>query len=70
MATSKADKGDGGAAEVQKIADEEVEQGFRGVEVDQTPNENYTVEGVLADKPTPESERSNNEAAEDAAGGK
>ena len=60
MATTKADKaerGDGGAAEVQKIADEEVEQGFRGVEVDKTPNENYTVAGVLAGKETPESKR-------------
>lgn len=57
MATSKADKGDGGADEVQKIADAEVEQGFRGVEVDKTPNEHYTVEGVLAGKPTPETER-------------
>lgn len=59
MATKadKAESGDGGAAEVQKIADEEVEQGFRGVEVDETPNDHYTVEGVLAGKPTPESER-------------
>ena len=57
MATSKADKGDGGAAEVQKIADEEVEQGFRGVEVDKTPNEAYTVAGVLAGMDTPESKR-------------
>ena len=60
MATSKADKaasGDGGADEVQKIADEEAEQGFRGVEVDKTPNEHYTVAGVLAGKETPESKR-------------
>lgn len=29
-------------------------QGFAGVEVDQTPNANYTVAGVTAGKPTPE----------------
>ena len=55
--STKAEKSDGGAAEVQNIADEEAEQGFRGVEVDKTPNEAYTVEGVLAGKETPESKR-------------
>lgn len=68
MATSK-EKSDGGAAEVQAIADEETEQGFRGVEVDETPNEHYTVEGVLAGKPTPESERGQTPAADDKAKG-
>lgn len=34
----------------------ETDQGLRGVEVDQTPNENYTVKGVGADKPTPETD--------------
>lgn len=29
-------------------------KGFYGVEVDETPNENYTVAGVLAGLPTPE----------------
>lgn len=43
-------------AEVQKVVDKQVDQGFRGVEVDPTPNENYTVPGVLADKPTPETD--------------
>jgi hypothetical protein len=42
------------ADEVQKVVDQETEQGFRGVEVDMTPNENYTVEGVLAGKDVPE----------------
>lgn len=32
----------------------EYEQGFRGVEVDKTPNENYTLAGVVAGLPTPE----------------
>ena len=45
------------AKEVQEKFDRETEAGLRGVEVDQTPNENYTVQGVISDKPTPESER-------------
>lgn len=49
---------DAGQAEVQAKVDAEEEKGFAGVEVDQTPNENYTVAGVLAGKPTPESEKS------------
>jgi hypothetical protein len=44
-------------ADVQKVVDVETEQGFRGVKIDPTPNENYTVAGVLAGKPTPETER-------------
>lgn len=43
--------------EVVKRVGGETEQGFRGVEVDDTPNENYTVAGVLANKPTPENTR-------------
>lgn len=35
---------------------EENDKGFRGVEADETPTENYTVEGVLAGKPTPETD--------------
>lgn len=35
----------------------ETAQGFRGTEVDSTPNENYTVAGVTSGKPTPETER-------------
>lgn len=42
--------------EVQKKVDDETEKGFRGTEVDSTPNENYTVEGVLAGAPTPETD--------------
>jgi hypothetical protein len=38
----------------QKQADVETEDGLRGVEVDSTPNEHYTVSGVLAGKPVPE----------------
>lgn len=31
-------------------------QGFRGIEVDPTPNENYTVAGVTSGAPTPETD--------------
>lgn len=47
---------DAGVAEVQAVFDAETRQGFRGVEVDPTPNENYTLKGVLAGKPTPETD--------------
>lgn len=43
-------------AEVEKQLNAELAQGFRGLEVDPTPNEHYTVGGVLAGKPTPESD--------------
>lgn len=50
--------------EVDKLADDQVqekvdraeEKGFLGQEVDQTPNENYTVPGQLAGKPVPETD--------------
>jgi hypothetical protein len=32
----------------------ETDRGFRGVEIDQTPNENYTVEGVTSGAWVPE----------------
>lgn len=49
-------KNDGGAAEVaEKLADEQ-EQGFRGAAVDPTPNHAYTVAGVTAGEPTPETD--------------
>lgn len=47
---------DGVAQEIQRITDEGEEQGFLGIEVDPTPNENYTVQGVTSGKPTPESD--------------
>jgi hypothetical protein len=59
MATENKDKAPDettAAAEVQAKVDKETEQGFRGIEVDPTPNENYTVAGVLAGKPTPETD--------------
>jgi hypothetical protein len=45
-----------GNAEVQKATDEAEAQGYRGVSPDPTPRENYTVAGVTAGKPTPETD--------------
>lgn len=45
-----------GAAEVRHVMEVEQEQGFRGVEVDQTPNSAYTVQGVTSGEPTPETD--------------
>lgn len=41
---------------VQDAVDEETARGFNGIEVDPTPNENYTVDGVTSGKPTPETD--------------
>jgi hypothetical protein len=51
------------AKQVQERVDEETERGFRGVEVDPTPNDNYTVAGVTKGAPTPETD---DKAAEEA----
>lgn len=40
--------------------------GFFGVEVDGTPDDNYTVAGVLAGKPTPETDAKAAAAAKEA----
>jgi hypothetical protein len=42
--------------QVQATVDAENEQGFIGTKADPTPNEHYTVAGVLAGKPTPETD--------------
>lgn len=49
-------KNDSGAEEVADKLQAEQEVGGRGVFVDPTPNENYTVAGVTAGKPTPETD--------------
>lgn len=55
MATAKNEQPKTKAGEeIQKAMDKVTEQGFYGVEVDPTPNEHYTVAGVTAKKPTPE----------------
>lgn len=43
-------------ATIQEKFDQEQKQGFRGTEVDSTPNENYTVAGVTQGAPTPETD--------------
>ncbi|MEK6281871.1 MAG: hypothetical protein AABN95_16075 [Acidobacteriota bacterium] len=48
-------KGDSGSHEVQEIVDAEEDKGHTGTVPDPTPNANYTVAGVTAGKPTPES---------------
>lgn len=42
------------APDLQKAFDKAEEQGYFGDAVDETPRENYTVAGVTAGKPTPE----------------
>lgn len=66
MAKKKAD--DAGQAEVQQIVDRQNEQGVVGVKVDPTPDAAYTVGGVIAGAPTPETDPQAAAAAEQAAG--
>lgn len=40
----------------QEVVDRQAGQGFRGVEVDSTPNEAYTLAGVTSGLPTPETD--------------
>jgi hypothetical protein len=56
-----------GSDEVQAAMDVATEQGFFGVEVDGTPNEHYTVAGVTAGKPTPETDADAHDAVNPAA---
>lgn len=46
-----------GAAEVQAKFDEANEKGYFGYSPDETPRENYTLQGVTSGKPTPETTR-------------
>ncbi len=57
MATTKKSADDAGEAEVQALSDEASEKGYLGELADDTPNENYTLQGVTSGKPTPETER-------------
>ncbi|TXS08236.1 hypothetical protein EAO71_37180 [Streptomyces sp. ms191] len=56
MAERKSAPKDEAQAEVQKAVDEAEDRGYIGVPVDPTPKENYTVAGVVAGKPTPETD--------------
>jgi hypothetical protein len=51
------------ADQVQDAIDVETEQGFRGIEVDKTPNEAYTLAGQNAGMPTPETDEDTAKAA-------
>lgn len=55
--------------EVEEKVDDETAQGFRGVAVDPTPRENYTVQGVVAGKPTPETDAKAAAAARESVSG-
>ena len=56
-AKTRAERADADVAgQVADAVAEEQEQGFVGVEVDPTPNEHYTLAGVTAAKPTPETD--------------
>lgn len=54
--------------EVQKAMDDEQARGYRGADTDPTPNANYTVAGVVAGKPTPETDNDQAEKARRASG--
>lgn len=56
MATNDKQAAKADNADVQKQIDAVNEQGFYGQKVDPTPNENYTLAGVVAGKPTPETD--------------
>lgn len=47
---------DAGQKELQEKFDEAQEKGYFGVTPDPTPNENYTLQGQGAGKPTPETD--------------
>ncbi|MEW1803205.1 hypothetical protein ACIGO7_35315 [Streptomyces virginiae] len=59
---------DDSTAAIQKAFDKAQEQGFFGVETDPTPNEHYTVAGVVEGKPTPETNKDAAAEARKAAG--
>jgi len=58
-----ADAAGPGADEVKAAMDTATAQGFFGNEVDPTPNEHYTVDGVTSGKPTPETDADAHDAA-------
>lgn len=67
QAKADAEKADAKVADqVQEAVDQETERGFRGIEVDPTPNENYTVAGVTSGAPTPETDDEQARVARDA----
>ncbi len=59
---------DVGQDEAQRLADEATEKGYVGNVPDPTPNENYTVLGVVKGLPTPETDDDARVAARKEAG--
>lgn len=57
MAERKSAPKDEAQKEVQAVVDEAEELGYLGAPVDPTPKEHYTVAGVVAGKPTPETDQ-------------
>lgn len=55
--TTPSSKTDAGQDEVQARFDEAAKKGYFGHTPDDTPNANYTLAGVHANKPTPENQR-------------
>lgn len=55
-AQSQPDQPTDASAEVQAKFDAAAEKGYVGISPDPTPRENYTVAGVVAGKPTPETD--------------
>lgn len=53
---------------IQERFNKEQSQGFRGTEVDPTPNENYTVAGVVKGAATPETDVNSAKEVRDATG--
>lgn len=56
MAERKAAPKDEAQVETQKVVDEAEGRGYIGVPVDPTPKSHYTVAGVVAGEPTPETD--------------
>jgi hypothetical protein len=54
--TTQETPNDGVARAIQEATDEAEGQGYLGVAVDPTPNENYTLKGVTSGAPTPETD--------------
>lgn len=66
---TKSVESDLGQSQVQARMDKETSQGFRGKEVDPTPNEHYSVAGVIAGRPTPETDAKAAQKAREVTGG-
>lgn len=59
-------KADRSTGDVQQQVDQDEARGLRGVEVDPTPNDAYSVKGVTSGAPTPETDDQAYEAAQKA----